>query len=49
MKMRASAGALMGLGAAALLLAGCGKKTEAPVMPSSTPLETSSENTSAAS
>jgi cytochrome c len=39
--MRVAAGLIMGLGAAALL-SGCGKKAEAPVMPSSAPLNIAS-------
>jgi cytochrome c len=45
--MRAIAATVLALGAAALL-AGCNKKSEAPVMPSSTPLETSAAPASSA-
>lgn len=41
--MRAIAGLAVGLGAAALL-AGCGQKSEAPVMPSSAPLSVTPES-----
>jgi len=36
--MRTTVGLVLGLGAVALLLTGCGKKNDAPVMPSSAPL-----------
>jgi cytochrome c len=46
--MRKSAALVFGLGAAAMLLAACGKKSEEAVMPSSAPLETSAAPASAA-